>query len=119
VTAIVRAGSGLAAGPVTTAPVLTLNLLPWHGQLMVPLATALHRQPTWVQTALNALNCPLAGWVTTTFSAVKTVPPPTGTCDASPSSVPVIPPPVPVPVPPPAAWPPAGAAGCCAPGAWP
>ena len=106
-TAIVRAGSGLLAGLAHHAPVLALNLLPWHGQLMVPLATASHRQPTWVQIALNALNCPLTGWVTTTLSAVKIVPPPTGTCDAWPSRVPVIPP-APAVVRPAAAWLPAG-----------
>jgi hypothetical protein len=32
----------------------------------------------WVQTALNALNSPAVGWVTTTFSAENTFPPPTG-----------------------------------------
>jgi hypothetical protein len=31
-----------------------------------------------VQTALNALNSPAEGWVTTTFSAGNTFPPPTG-----------------------------------------
>jgi hypothetical protein len=30
------------------------------------------------RTALNALNSPAAGWVTTTFSAANTFPPPTG-----------------------------------------
>jgi hypothetical protein len=34
------AGSGLAAGPDTTEPSLTLNWLPWQGQSMVPLETA-------------------------------------------------------------------------------
>src|ERR1700744_6209947 len=84
VTAIVRAGSGLGAGPATNAPLVIENLLPWHGQSIVPLATASHRQPTWVQIALNALYCPFLGWVTTTFAAVKILPPPTGICVASP-----------------------------------
>src|SRR6185312_5358416 len=69
-----------------------LNLLPWQGQLIVPSATWLHRHPTWVQTALKALNSPLAGWVTTTFAAVKTLPLPTGTSAAIPSRVPIWPP---------------------------
>ena len=46
-------GSGLGAGPVTTAPVVILNSLPWQGQSMVPLATSLTMQPTCVHTALN------------------------------------------------------------------
>jgi hypothetical protein len=92
VIAIVRAGSGLGAGPATTAPVLIENLLPWQGQSMVPPLTASHRHPTCVQMALNALYCPFAGWVTTTLAAVKIVPPPTGTCVAWPRTVPVIPP---------------------------
>src|SRR5580658_9073036 len=82
------AGSGLGAGPATTAPVAIANLEPWHGQSMVPSATWLHRQPTCVQTALNPLNTPLAGWVTTTFASVKTIPPPTGISEAWPSRVP-------------------------------
>src|SRR6202161_4473291 len=45
---------------------------------MVPLATLSTRHPRWVQTALNALNSPAVGWVTTTFSAENTFPPPTG-----------------------------------------
>ena len=32
-------GSGLGAGPATTLPFVTLNLLPWQGQSIVPLAT--------------------------------------------------------------------------------
>ena len=49
---------------------MILNLLPWHGQSIVPSATWLHRHPTWVQTALKALYSPLVGWVTTTLAAV-------------------------------------------------
>src|ERR1700722_10782320 len=45
---------------------------------MVPRATLSTRHPRWVQTALNALNSPAVGWVTTTFSAENTFPPPTG-----------------------------------------
>src|ERR1700728_743893 len=69
VTVMEAAASGVVAGPVTTAPLVILNLLPWHGQLIVPSATWLHMHPTWVQMALNALCCPLAGWVTTTWAA--------------------------------------------------
>src|SRR5512142_1013371 len=45
---------------------------------MVPSATRSTRHPRWLQTAVNALNCPAAGWVMTTFAEVMTVPPPTG-----------------------------------------
>jgi hypothetical protein len=55
---------------------------------MVPSATLLQMQPTWVQTALNALNVPFSGCVTTTFAAVNATPPPTGTCFALPRGVP-------------------------------
>ena len=47
-------GSGLLAGPVTTLPSLALNLLPWQGQSMVPLATSSTMHWACVQTALNA-----------------------------------------------------------------
>src|ERR1700761_3588237 len=72
-------GSGLGAGPATTAPVVMLYWLPWQGQSMVPLLTWLTRQPMCVQIALNALNSPAVGWGTTTFDAVMISPPPTGT----------------------------------------
>src|ERR1700760_3652063 len=88
-TVTLAAASGVGAGPVTTEPSVILNLLPWQGQLIVPSATWLHRHPTWVQTALKALNSPLAGWVTTTLAAVKTFPLPTGMSLAVPSSLPV------------------------------
>src|SRR6185437_13354489 len=52
---ICRAGSGDGAGPATTAPLVILNSLPWHGQPMVPLVTLFTRQPTCVHTALNPL----------------------------------------------------------------
>ena len=44
-TLIATGASGLAAGPFTTEPSLTLNLLPWHGQSMVPSATVETMQP--------------------------------------------------------------------------
>jgi len=65
-----RAGSGLGGGPATTAPLVILNWPPWQGQSMVPSATSLMMQPTCVQTALNALYWPRAGWVTTTLAAL-------------------------------------------------
>jgi hypothetical protein len=55
-----------------------LYWLPWHGQSMVPLLTWLTMQPMCVQTALNALNSPADGWVTTTFGPEKILPLPTG-----------------------------------------
>src|SRR6516165_2848458 len=58
---ICLAGSGAGAGPVTTAPLVILNSLPWHGQSMVPLATVLMMQPTCVHTALNPWYWPRAG----------------------------------------------------------
>ena len=45
VTLMATGVSGAVAGPVTTAPSLILNVLPWHGQSMVPLMTLSHRQP--------------------------------------------------------------------------
>src|SRR5215472_7392566 len=70
---------GEGAGPCTTEPSLMLNLLPWHGQSMVPLATASTMQPWWVHTAVNALNEPAVGWVITIFCPERIFPPPTGT----------------------------------------
>lgn len=46
-----------------------------------------------MHTALNALNCPADGCVTTTFAAENTFPPPAGTELASPSTLPPLPPP--------------------------
>ena len=71
-TAIVSAASAEGAGPPATDPSAMWNLLPWHGQLMVPPETLLTVQPACVQTAVNALNVPALGWVTTTFSAENT-----------------------------------------------
>ena len=45
---------------------------------MFPFRTSVTRQPWWVQTAVNALNVPACGWVTTTRLWSNTVPPPTG-----------------------------------------
>src|ERR1700685_1285839 len=87
-TVIGAAGSAVGAGPATTAPSVILNLEPWQGQSMVPSATWLHRQPTCVQTALQALKTPLVGCVPTPLASVKTVPPPSGMSAAWPSSVP-------------------------------
>src|SRR5262249_56412220 len=103
-----RGASGGGAGHGTPAPAVILNSLPWQGQLMVPFATLLQMQPTWVQTALNARSTPLAGWVTMTFWAMNTLPPPTGMSFTKPSRVPIAPP---------AAWPAIpeetdGAGGC-------
>jgi len=72
------AGSGRGAGPVTTSPVVMLYWLPWHGQSMVPSLIWLTMHPMWVQIALNALNSPAVGWVTTTCGPGKIMPLPTG-----------------------------------------
>ncbi len=72
-------GSGLGAGPLTTEPSLILNLLPWHGQSMVPLAMVATMQPWCVQTALNPLKVSATGCVITTFGPEMIFPPPTGT----------------------------------------
>src|ERR1700761_882020 len=77
-TLICLAGSGFGAGPATTSPVVMLYWLPWHGQSMGPLLIWLTMHPMWVQTALNALNSPADGWVTTTCGPEKIIPLPTG-----------------------------------------
>src|SRR5947199_10599619 len=74
-------GSGDAAGPLTTAPLVILNLLPWHGQLIVPPDTLPTVHPAWVQTALNPWNSPDFGWVRTIFLSARILPPPTGTSE--------------------------------------
>src|SRR6478752_8090908 len=51
--------------------------LPWHSHLMPPACTELTMQPWWVQTAVKHLNSPSEGWVMTTWSSGKIVPPPT------------------------------------------
>ena len=78
---MLTAASGDAAGPLTTEPLAMLNLLPWHGQLMVPPDTVPTRQPRWVHTAVNASNVPAVGWVITIFLSARIVPPPTGTSE--------------------------------------
>lgn len=76
---IAMAASGLGAGPRTTEPFSMLNLLPWHGQLMVPFETLATMQPSCVQIALNALNDPGSGCVITMFlPPPMIVPPPSG-----------------------------------------
>ena len=77
------AASGLGAGPWTTEPSLMLNLLPWHGQLMVPFETLLTMQPSCVQIAVNALNDPDRGCVITMFLPSMILPPPSGTCEVA------------------------------------
>ena len=77
-TLMLTGGSGDAAGPLTTAPLAMLNLLPWHGQLIVPPDTLPTVHPAWVQTALNAWNAPDFGWVITIFLSARILPPPTG-----------------------------------------
>src|ERR1700741_3137489 len=77
-TLICLAGSGFGAGPATTSPVVMLYWLPWDGQSMVPSLIWLTMDPMWVQTALNALNSPADGWVTTTCGPEKIIPLPTG-----------------------------------------
>src|ERR1700744_632376 len=78
-----------------------LYLLPWQGQSIVPSAIWSTVQPMWVQIALKPLNSPAVGWVTTTFSAVKIFPPPTGISLVGPSAVlPPEPEPEPEPEPP-------------------
>src|SRR5690349_3338932 len=98
--------SGDVAGPLTTEPLVMLNLLPWQGQLIVPPVTLSTRQPRCVHTALNAANVPDLGCVTTIFWSASTSPPPTGTFDVvvsagAPLPPPPFPPPPPLPPPPP------------------
>lgn len=76
-TVTVLAGSGLGAGPACTDPSVIENLLPWHGQFIVPPATLVSMQPWWVQILENALKLPELGWVTT--KSLPIVPSPTAT----------------------------------------
>ena len=80
-TLMAMGASGLVAGPLTTEPSLMLNLLPWHGQLMVPPETVLTMQPWCVHTAVNALNDPACGCVITMFGPSMILPPPSGTSE--------------------------------------
>src|SRR5689334_8571800 len=68
--------SGLSAGPLATVP-SRLNLLPWHGQSMVPSATLSTMHPLCVHFAENPLKTPAEGCVTTMSSTIT--PDPTGT----------------------------------------
>src|SRR3977135_3543814 len=58
-----------------------LNLLPWHGQPIVPPDTLPTVHPACVHTALNPWNSPDLGWVSTIFLSVRILPPPTGTSE--------------------------------------
>ena len=78
VTVTCLAGRAFGAGPPLTEPSWIEYSLPWHGHLIKPPETLPTVHPIWVQIALNALNWPAAGWVTTTFCASKILPPPTG-----------------------------------------
>src|SRR5579859_2250831 len=44
-TLMLTGASGEAAGPFTTEPLTMLNLLPWHGQLIVPPDTVVTMHP--------------------------------------------------------------------------
>src|SRR6476659_279644 len=98
-TLIPTGASGDVAGPLTTEPLVMLTLLPWQGQLIVPLVTVSTRQRRCVHTALNAANVPDLGCVTTIFWSASISPPPTGTFDVVVSAgAPPPPPPSPEPV---------------------
>ena len=76
----VLAGSGLLAWLSDVGvPVVMSNWLWWHGQSILPSTTLVTVQPMWVHTALNALNWPADGCVTTNSPAALMTPPPTGT----------------------------------------
>src|SRR5262245_38838066 len=83
VTLIGTVRSGRAAGPCTIDPSAALNLLPWQGQLIVPPLTSATVHPWWVHIALNALNSPDLGWVTTMSRSPRTTPPPTGIAEVT------------------------------------
>ena len=73
-------GSGdLAWLPEVGAPLVMSNWLLWHGQTISPFCTLVTAQPWWVQVALNALNWPADGCVTTNSAEALMTPPPTGT----------------------------------------
>ena len=71
------------AGPWTTEPSVMLNLLPWHGQLIVPFETLLTKQPACVQITVNALKDPDCGCVITMRLASMILPPPSGTWEVA------------------------------------
>jgi hypothetical protein len=66
------------AGPPSTEPSSSENVLWWQVHVMALLSILDTRQPWCVQTALKALKSPSAGWVMTTFSSWKILPLPTG-----------------------------------------
>src|ERR1700753_3277024 len=66
-----------------------LYWLPWQGQAIVAFAILSTMHPMWVQTALKPLTSPAVGWVTTTLSEVKILPPPTGMSLVAASAVPL------------------------------
>jgi hypothetical protein len=51
----------------------------WQGQTICPFSTLVTAQPWWVHVALNALNWPADGCVTTKSACALMTPPPTGT----------------------------------------
>src|ERR671929_459482 len=55
---------------------------------MKPSLTDETAQPWCVHRVLNALMSPAVGWVSTTFCAATTMPPPTGTSETAASSLP-------------------------------
>lgn len=84
-TLMTLAGSGFFAGPSWTLP-SSANLLPWHGQMMLPSAISDTVQPWCVQIADIPLNVPAAGWVMTVSPTIT--PEPTGTADVFTSALP-------------------------------
>ena len=76
----VLAGNGLLAWlDDVGVPVVMSNWLWWQGQLISPFSTLVRVQPWWVHVALNALNWPADGCVTTNSADALMTPPPTGT----------------------------------------
>jgi hypothetical protein len=76
----VLAGSGLLAWlDDVGVPVVMSNWLWWQGQLINPFSTLVTVQPWWVHVALNALNWPADGCVTTNSAEALMTPPPMGT----------------------------------------
>src|SRR5258706_10764396 len=75
---ILTSGSLSVAGPRATVPSAILNLLPWHGQLIVPPSTSPTWQPACVHSAEKHMNVSAVGRVTTMFRSLKILPPPTG-----------------------------------------
>ena len=76
----VLAGNGLLAWlDDVGAPVVMSKWLMWQGQTICPFSTLVTAQPWWVHVALNALNWPADGCVTTKSAGALMTPPPTGT----------------------------------------